>query len=250
MSFIRLRNVSVNYPIFDVKGRSIRHDLVRISIGGLISTEETVKHVEVTAMRDVSLEIAAGDRVGVVGHNGAGKTTLLRVISGVFEPLHGHVEIEGHVVPLIDVMVGMDPELTGFDNIRLRGLFLGMSAQQIEALVPDVVAFSDLGNFLSMPVRTYSAGMRTRLGFAIATAVTPDILVLDEMIGAGDASFMERARKRLHDLFERASILVLASHDESNIRRFCNKAILMHHGKLLEVGGVDQIMTAYAQLSR
>jgi ABC-2 type transport system ATP-binding protein/lipopolysaccharide transport system ATP-binding protein len=193
----------------------------------------------------VTLSFRHGDRVGLVGHNGAGKTTLLRVLAGIFEPTIGTATIMGHAAPLFDVALGMDPESTGYENIVLRGLFLGLTHKQIDARVDEIAEFTELGTFLELPIRTYSAGMRMRLAFAVSTSIDPDILLLDEGIGAGDAAFLEKANKRLKEFTKRAAIIVLASHSEGLIRQMCDIAILMEHGKVLRQGKTEEILEHY-----
>jgi ABC-2 type transport system ATP-binding protein/lipopolysaccharide transport system ATP-binding protein len=183
--------------------------------------------------------------VGLVGHNGAGKTTLLRVLAGIYEPTIGKAKISGHAAPLFDVALGMDPESTGYENIVLRGLFLGLSKSEIDARVDEIAEFTELGSFLELPIRTYSAGMRMRLAFAVSTSIEPDILLLDEGIGAGDAAFLEKASRRLKEFTEKAAIIVLASHSEALITQMCDKAVLMEHGKILRVGETEDVLEHY-----
>jgi len=190
-----------------------------------------------------------GDRVGLVGHNGAGKTTLLRVICGILEPVAGSLEVVGSVTPMFNLTDGMDMEATGYENIWIRGQILGCSRPFIAKCVDDIVEFSELENFLHMPVRTYSSGMMLRLAFAISTALRPQILVMDEMIGAGDATFYERAQVRLTRFIETAGILVVATHNPAIIRTWCNKAMWLAHGKVAAFGAVDEVLAGYARAS-
>ena len=199
----------------------------------------------VRALDNVSLTLKHGDRLGIIGHNGAGKSTLLRVCAGVFEPTEGRVIIEGKVSPLFNASPGLDPDDTGYENILTCGLFLGMTREEVLCKTPDIEQFSELGEYLSLPVRAYSTGMLTRLSFSIATAIEPEILILDEGLGTGDARFAERAEKRASALFERSSILILASHSESLIRAMCNKAILMQSGRIILAGSVDEVSDMY-----
>ncbi|WP_442874184.1 ABC transporter ATP-binding protein [Devosia sp. SL43] len=185
-------------------------------------------------MDDLSLEVKAGDRIGLVGHNGSGKTTLLRILSGIYKPSGGRIEINGSVGTLLNPNAGMDPESTGTENIYLRGYVLGLTKKQIEDQIEDISEFSQLGDFLQLPVKTYSAGMAARLAFAISTAAHNDILLIDEGIGAGDATFVKRAQQRIDDLINRTSIVMLASHSESIIESLCNRRISMSHGKIIE----------------
>ena len=199
----------------------------------------------VAALRDVSLTLKDGDRLGLIGHNGAGKTTLLRLMSGVYPPLSGQALIEGKVSSFTDITLGMEPEATGWQNIIFRCVFLGLTFREANALAPSIAEFSELGEFLDLPVRTYSSGMFLRLAFAISTSVQPDIVVMDEMIGAGDQAFIDKARARMEDLLQRASILVLASHAEPLVRSFCNKVAWLEKGAVRMLGGVDEVFEAY-----
>lgn len=189
--------------------------------------------VTVRAIDNLNLEIRAGDRVALSGHNGSGKTTLLRVICGIYKPSAGAIAIKGRVGALIDATAGMDFEATGLENIYLRGYMLGMNRAQISSKIEEIADFTELGRFLELPVRTYSAGMFTRLAFAVSTAVETDILLIDEGIGAGDSAFQHKVHKRIHGLFERTPIVLLASHAEGLVQQFCNRRVSLEHGKLV-----------------
>ncbi len=247
MASIILERVTVDFPIYNAKKRSLKSELIRRTVGGHIEAIDD-NHVSVMALRDISLTLRDGDRLGLVGHNGAGKSTLLRVLSGVYEPPIGRVTIEGSISSLTDMMMGMDIEATGYENILLRSVFLGLSVKQANANIDEIEKFTELGQFLKLPMRTYSSGMMVRLAFAISTAVTPEILIMDELIGAGDAAFINKAEARMNGLIGRTHILVLASHSEDMIRRLCNKAALMNEGKLLMLGPVDEVLAAYRTL--
>ncbi|HEX4505574.1 MAG TPA: ABC transporter ATP-binding protein [Alphaproteobacteria bacterium] len=244
MASITLDRVTVDFPIYNAKKRSLRSELIRRTAGGHIEAIDD-SHVSVVALRDVSLTLRDGDRLGLIGHNGAGKSTLLRVLSGVYEPPIGHVAIDGRVSALTDIMMGMDPEATGYENILLRSVFLGLSVKQAQANVSDIEQFTELGNFLKLPMRTYSTGMMLRLAFAVSTAVTPEILIMDELIGAGDAAFINKATNRLNGLIGRTQILILASHNLELLRQLCNKAVLMAEGRIKMIGPVDEVIAAY-----
>jgi ABC-2 type transport system ATP-binding protein len=183
--------------------------------------------------------------VALVGHNGAGKSTLLRLFSGIYEPTRGTATIEGRVAPVFDLGVGMDPEISGYENIIIRGLFLGMNRRQMEARVDEIAEFTELGDFLSMPLRTYSTGMRVRLALGVVTSIDPEILLFDEGIGAVDAAFLEKAKSRLEELVSRAGLLVFASHSDEFLRRLCTSAIWMEHGRVKQQGDLREVLTAY-----
>jgi ABC-2 type transport system ATP-binding protein len=234
MAHLAFQNVSVRYAIYNARSQSLRHQLINISTGGRLS-HEVRKTVSVTALEDVSFVLNDGDRVGLIGHNGAGKTTMLRTMAGIYKPFSGTVVRSGAVTTIIELGAGMDIELTGTENVARMGMLLGYSGEAIKALMPSIVEFADLGNFIDMPVRTYSSGMIMRLMFAVATAKAPEILLLDEMFGVGDKAFQERAEARMHDVINAANILVFASHDIELIKRFCKRIFRLEHGKMEEV---------------
>lgn len=240
---IELVDASVEIPIYNSRGRSLKTQLIR-RVGGQVDTDDR-DIVTVKALRNVTLSLGPGDRLALVGHNGAGKSTLLRVFSGSYEPSSGTAEIKGSVSSLIDIMMGMDPELTGADNIVLRGVFVGMSMTEARDRIPEIAEFSELGPYLHLPMRTYSSGMRTRLAFAISTTRFPDILLFDELISFGDAAFATKARERVEIMVDKAKILALASHDVGSLRAFCNRAILLEEGAIVAEGTVDEVWERY-----
>jgi len=244
LAFIRLDHISVSFPIYSAGGRSIRARLMAAGSRGRIGTDGA-SHVVVRGLRDVTAEVEHGDRVALIGRNGAGKTTLLRVMAGIYEPIAGTALIEGKVAPLFDVGLGMDPESSGYENILLRGLYLGLSKAEIRARADEIAEFTELGSFLNLPLRTYSAGMHTRLAFAVSTCIDPEILLLDEGVGAGDAQFLEKAKRRLDGVVARAGILVVASHSESLVRQLCTRAILLDQGSVVATGPVEEVLERY-----
>jgi ABC-2 type transport system ATP-binding protein len=246
MAAINLINVSVDIPIYDWASASIRKLVLGSTIGGRFA--ESHNHLVTNALKDISFEVQEGDRIGLIGTNGSGKTTLLRVLSGVYTPTSGSIDVDGRVSPLFDISLGMSNEATGIENIRMCGLLWGLTHREIDERFNAIVEFTELGSYLTMPVRTYSAGMRLRLGFAIATAREPEILLLDEVIGAGDAIFLEKAFARLQDFARRSSILIVASHSENSIHTLCNKAMWLHRGNLVEYGETDYVLAAYKKL--
>ena len=246
MASIHLDHVSVQFPIYTANTRSLKKSLMHATTGGRIG-RNAGDRVCVQALDDVTLSFEHGDRVGLVGHNGAGKTTLLRVIAGIYEPPSGRVDVDGRVAALFDVALGIDPESTGYENIFLRGLYLGLRPMEIQARIDEITVFSELGDYLAMPVRTYSTGMLLRLSFAVDTSVEPDILIMDEVITAGDASFVKKATVRINSLIDKASIFVIASHVETVLSEFCNRAIWLDRGAVAADGTVDEVLAAYAR---
>ncbi|MEQ9589871.1 MAG: ABC transporter ATP-binding protein [Parvibaculaceae bacterium] len=217
-------------------------------VGGLIRNDSsTGGRTTIQALSNINLEMYPGDSVGLVGPNGAGKSTLLQVLAGGYHPSGGVLETNGTVSSLLTLGVGIDPEETGYENIMTSGLYLGLSRRQMRAIIPDIAEFCELGQYLYMPVRTYSSGMSVRLSFAIATSIRPDILIVDEIIGAGDAKFASKAHNRIEKLMSSANTLVLASHSNDVIRTFCNKALYLDKGKVQFFGDVDEAIDAYEQ---
>ncbi len=247
MITVRLERVSVEFPIYDGNHRSLRHAFLKVTTGGRVAPG-VGNRIVVQALQDVSFVLDEGDRVALIGHNGAGKTTLLRVLAGIYHPVSGTITSNGRIAPLFDVNLGMSPDATGWENIRIRALYLGMSTAEITQKIEEIAEFTELGQFLDMPLRTYSLGMQTRLAFAVSTAIEPEILLLDEGIGAGDASFIEKANRRLDDFVQRAGIMVLASHSMEINKRLCNKGIVMEHGRLQYFGPIDEAIAFYAGL--
>lgn len=245
MAAIVLDKVCVDFPIYD-SDRSLRKLLFASGLGGVVRNDGTRRNrVTIRALDDLSLELHEGDRLGLIGQNGAGKSTLLKVMSGGYRPSSGTIGIEGEVASLLTMGVGFDVEDTGFENIYTGCLFFGMSPAQIREKTEEIAAFTELGEYLKMPVRTYSSGMQVRLSFAIATAIDPDILLLDEILGAGDAQFMVKAQQRIERLMAKASLMVLASHSNAVIRQLCNKAVYLRAGRIEEFGDVDATIAAY-----
>lgn len=240
---IEARNAWVEFPIFDAKSRSLKKAFLGKAGGSIGRNSSNVVVVE--ALKDITLSLKMGDRVGLVGHNGAGKSTLLRLLSGIYEPTRGVTRVTGRVAPVFDLGVGMDPEISGFENIIIRGLFLGQTRKQMMAKVDEIAEFTELGEYLSMPLRTYSTGMRVRLAMGVVTSIDPEILLLDEGIGAVDAEFLKKARSRLSALVERSGILVFASHSNEFLARLCTSAMWIDHGTIRMRGGIEDVVRAY-----
>jgi ABC-2 type transport system ATP-binding protein/lipopolysaccharide transport system ATP-binding protein len=243
MSSILVNKVHLDYPLVGIGNRSLKNRLLGSATGGLISSGDIIPVVK--ALRDISFNLKEGDRLGLVGHNGAGKSTLLKVLAGIYRPTIGSVHAKGRIVSTLNISLGMEPEATGFENIIIRGLVLGMKRSEINAKLDDIAAFTELGEYLDMPVRIYSSGMATRLAFATVTAMDSDILLMDEVIGTGDSAFMDKAEKRLNEFMNRSKIIVLASHSDQVIKKFCNKALLLEHGQIIAAGCPDEVIATY-----
>lgn len=243
MVSIDVRDACVDFPIFDARTRSLKKALVGV-VGGRIRPNAS-KVVVVEALRGITLDLQHGARVGLIGSNGAGKSTLLRLLSGIYEPTAGRASVQGRVAPVFDLGVGMDPEISGYENIIIRGLFLGMSRKQMDERVEEIAEFTELGDYLTMPLRTYSTGMRVRLALGVVTSIDPEILLLDEGIGAVDAGFLRKARGRLTALVDRAGLLVFASHSDELLRELCDTGIWLERGQIRMQGPLEDVLVEY-----
>ena len=243
---ITCTDLTLRFPVYGVDAKSLKKALARVvAVGGKLGRHAGV--TDVTALQGVNLQLKAGDRLGLIGHNGSGKTTLLRALSGAYEPDEGTIEVQGRIAALLDLSLGIDATATGYENIRLRGRIAGLSSREIDERMDELAAFTGLGPFLAMPVKTYSAGMQARLAFAAATAVEADVLLMDEWIAVGDADFQKLAHKRLLKLVERAGILVLASHEVNLLRLYCNKVMRLEGGvasEVVDIRRLDELMAA------
>ncbi|WP_149360347.1 galactan export ABC transporter ATP-binding subunit Wzt/RfbE [Lolliginicoccus suaedae] len=245
MSEVRIDTAGayVDFPIFDAKTRSLKKAVLGRAGGAMKRNNSNVMVVE--ALRDITMSLREGDRVGLVGHNGAGKSTLLRLLAGIYEPTRGKARVQGRVAPIFDLGVGMDPEISGYENIIIRGLFLGMTRKQMLARMDEIADFTELGDYLNMPLRTYSTGMRVRVAMGVVTSIEPEILLLDEGIGAVDAEFMRKARRKLEELVSRSGILVFASHSDEFLAQLCDTAMWIDHGTIRERGSIKDVLTHY-----
>lgn len=248
MAFLTLNNVGVHFTLYQGSSRSLKKSVLNATTGGLIS-HDTQHRTVVHALRDISLDLREGDRLGLVGGNGSGKTTLLRVLAGVYEPTSGTIAIDGRVTPVFDISMGVDMEATGYDNIFIRAAYLGLSKAQMLKRIDDIAAFTELGEYLYLPIRTYSQGMLLRLAFGVSTTMDSDILLLDEWIGVGDAKFVEKANERAKRFIDNSAIMVLATHSDDIIRRLCNKALWLNQGNIMAFGDVGEVLTAYHSFS-
>lgn len=241
---VKFDRASIEFPIYSAHGRSLKRSILQLTTGGRIGLDRRDRAV-ITALNDVSFAAEHGERVGIIGHNGAGKSTLLRAIAGVYEPPRGKISVCGKVGSLIDLTLGMDMEATGYENIRIRSLLLGLPRNKIIEYADEIARVTELGEFLSMPIRTYSSGMLLRLAFAISTSVAPDILLMDEWIGVGDASFLKKAHDRLLGLVGRTGILFLASHSSALIMDNCTRAIWLEKGEMRADGLPAEVLREY-----
>jgi lipopolysaccharide transport system ATP-binding protein len=247
-SYIKLDDVSVEFPIYSSHGRSFKKTFLSMAVGGGVNVG-TNDRVSIQALKGITLDMRHGERIGLVGHNGSGKSTLLRTLAGVYEPTFGDIAIYGKVSTLIDLTIGMDMEATGYENIKLRSVLSGLKVNNYEAYMAEVAESTELGDFLSMPVRTYSSGMMLRLAFSISTSIVPDILLMDEWIGVGDASFVNKAQARLKNLVGQSGILVIASHDTRLIEEMCTRAIWLDKGVVRGDGKPADVLRQYNEHS-
>ena len=207
-----------------------------------------IQYNEFWALKNVSFSVEKGDRVGILGLNGAGKSTLLKVISGVFKPTEGHVDKHGKMVPLLELGAGFDPQYTGKENIYLYGAMLGYTKKFIDSKYDEIVEFSELQKFMDVPVKNYSSGMKSRLGFSIATVVEPKILILDEVLSVGDAKFRKKSEKKIMSMFDSGVTVLFVSHSLEQVQRLCNKAMILEKGKLIAYGDIDPISEQYSKM--
>ncbi len=241
MSHVQLEHVGLDFRV-----GAERHDTLRSALKHGMTPRRTVGRT-VKALQDVTFSIQSGERVGLIGHNGAGKSTLLKVIAGIYPPQRGSVSTDGHICSMFEFITGFEMEANGWENIRTRAMLLGMSPQEIDEKIETIGAVSKLGEFLDIPVRHYSTGMYVRLAFATSTAVDPEILLLDEVMAAGDAAFLESARRRMNEFMERASIVVFATHSLDMLPQFCDRTILLRHGRIVADGPTDEVVRLYTQ---
>jgi ABC-type polysaccharide/polyol phosphate transport system ATPase subunit len=247
MPNITLDNVSLDYPIYDSKSRSFRRSLTRvIPVGGRIRKHHG-QRTSILALDKINLSLQDGDRVALLGHNGAGKTTLLKVLAGFYEPTSGSIRSSGKVSALLNLMSGMDTNLSGYENIILCGMLHGLTRNETHERLPEIAEFSELGDYLDMPVRLYSSGMLLRLAFSICTSINCDILLLDEWVGAGDQGFIQKTRERLSQLIFRSAIMVFATHNPEVAKQLCTKAMYLQHGKLAMFGEINDVLSFYHQ---
>jgi lipopolysaccharide transport system ATP-binding protein len=228
---VKAENITVDFPIYGT--RSLKNEIITGVTGGRINM--STKTTTIRALDNISFEFKRGERIGFWGHNGSGKTTLLRIIAGIYKPSGGFIQINGSVSSLLNISLGMDPDATGIENINLRAAMMGLSNKIIKEKIDEIIQFSELGEYIKFPMKTYSSGMQMRLAFAISTCVESDIIIMDEWLSVGDVEFQEKAQLRLNSLLTSSSLLVLASHDRAFLENNCNRIICMEHGSISEV---------------
>jgi lipopolysaccharide transport system ATP-binding protein len=244
MASIKLSSVGIDFPIYNANGRSLKNQLVNVATGGRLRADGRGRAV-VKALDNINLTFKNGDRVGLIGHNGAGKSSLLRLLSGVYYPASGTAEIYGSIGSLIDISLGINHEATGRENIYLRASLLGLKRLEIDKVMDEIIDFTELGNFIEMPLRTYSSGMHLRLAFAVSTIIRPEIRLMDEWLSVGDEGFKKKAETRMAELIKSTHILVVASHSKELILKTCNRVIWLEHGRILMDGDSDSVVNAY-----
>jgi ABC-2 type transport system ATP-binding protein/lipopolysaccharide transport system ATP-binding protein len=242
MTLIEAKNLGIEFPVAPPNAQSFRHLALQAAsrVGGRVS-KNAGSFQFVQALDNISFTLKQGDRLGLLGHNGAGKTTLIRVLAGIYEPTRGSLRVVGRNVPMFDIGLGMDEEASGYENIRTRGLILGLSPEEIDERVPEIVEFAELGDYLELPIRTYSSGMLLRLVFSIAASIHGDIILMDEWIAVGDAQFRKKTHDRLQQITDRSGIVVLASHDHGLLRDTCNLGLLLEGGRVRAYGAVEDV---------
>lgn len=238
---IKVEHVSMKFNLSKEKVDSLKEYVIK-------ALKREIQYNEFWALKDVSFEVEKGDKVGILGLNGAGKSTLLKIIAGVFKPTSGTVTKASKVVPLLELGAGFEPQYTGKENVFFYGAMLGYSKEFLEEKYEEIVAFSELKDFMDVPVKNYSSGMKSRLGFAIATSVKPKILILDEVLSVGDAKFKKKSEKRILDMLDAGVTVLFVSHSLPQVKRICNKAMILEHGKLLSYGDIDEVAPIYEEM--
>lgn len=234
MALIKARGLTVEFPVYGFTShRSLKKSILNVATGGILA-KDTSNHVVVRALDDLDFEFHEGDRVGLIGHNGSGKTTLLQVLAGIYEPVGGELIVNGEITSMLGISLGMDADVTGLENIYLRGRLLGLSRGRLGAMIDDIADFAGIGDYLHLPLRTYSSGMAMRLAFSVMTSVEADIILMDEWLSVGDAEFVKKAEARLTQVVDKARMVVIASHNFALIENQCNVVLSLEHGKIVK----------------
>jgi ABC-type polysaccharide/polyol phosphate transport system ATPase subunit len=240
MARIDLENVSLTFKVRQARRITLKEFLV-----GRMFRSSVNPVIEVKALKEVCLKLKDGERIGILGHNGAGKSTLLKVLAGIYPPTQGKRLVEGRISSLFEIALGFEPDASGWENISYRGFLQGETPRTIKSKIQPIAEFSELGDFLNMPVRYYSAGMLVRLAFSIATAIEPEILLVDEVLGVGDMAFQVKARQRMREMIAKAKIIIMVSHDLGALSLLCDRAVWMDHGRVQKVGPIAEVVKAY-----
>jgi len=244
MAYIKFNNASIDIPVFNANSRSLKNKIIQVASIGKLGNDPS-GHIIVKILKNLNFELKKGDKLGIIGPNGAGKSTLLRAITGVYPPTKGKVITQGNVASLIDISLGIDHEATGRENIFLRGALLGIMKEKMKEMIDEIIEFSDLNEFIDMPVRTYSSGMHLRLAFSVSTVIKPEILIMDEWLSVGDENFKNKADARLAKLVNSTDILIIASHSSELIKKNCNRVIWLENGEIKMDGNPNKICSLY-----
>lgn len=242
MSSVHVENLSIKFRIYHDRSPSLKDYFANCFKRNIPSSCS-----DFWAIKKISFDVKAGDRVGIIGHNGAGKSTLLKTLCRIYQPSDGRISVHGRIAPLLEIGAGFHPEFTGRENIYLNGSILGYNKHELKQIEPEVISFSEIEDFIDTPVKYYSTGMYMRLAFSLATAMQPDILVLDEVFAGGDSAFMDKAKARMHGLIDKANIMIMVSHDHLLVKSLCNRVLWLDHGKLIADGPQDEVIDRYLE---
>lgn len=237
---LKVDHVGMKFNLSEVKVDNLKEYVIKV-------LKKEMRYQEFWALKDISFELKKGDRLGILGFNGAGKSTLLKTIAGVLKPTEGSIQTKGRIVPLLELGAGFDKDYTGAENIFLYGAMLGYSKEFLREKYDEIVEFSELGDFINVPIKNYSSGMKARLGFSIATVVEPEILILDEVLSVGDAKFRKKSEKRIKDMFEKGVTVLFVSHSLAQVQNLCNRAILLEKGHLIADGSIEEVSELYSE---
>ena len=240
---VEVKHVSMRFNLSSQKVDNLKEYFIKL-------LRKELKYNEFWALKNVSLKVNKGDRLGILGLNGAGKSTLLKIIAGVLKPTEGSVTVKGKIAPLLELGAGFEPEYTGAENIYLYGAVLGYPREFIAEKYNEIIEFSELGKFINVPLKNYSSGMKSRLGFAIATVVEPEVLILDEVLAVGDAKFKKKCEAKIQSMFDKGVTVLFVSHSLPQVQKICNKAILLEHGKIIANGGIEEVSAIYAEKTK
>jgi len=231
MAKISIKNVNISFPVYGLSNRSLKATVTKAAVGGMLSIESS--ETSVLALNDINLEVAASEKIGLIGDNGSGKSTFLKLVAGIYEPTKGKIEIEGSIMSMLSIFLGIDMETSGLENIIMRCRIMGLNGKQIKAVIEDIVEFSEIDKYLNLPMKTYSSGMAMRLAFSIATSIKSDIILMDEWLSVGDNDFIVKAKNRLNNIVNSAQIVFIASHDHNLIKEQCTRILTLSHGNLI-----------------